>query len=305
MSSHSESASAAALSIANMAFEVESHPPLRWSSWQDVYAPFLESPAPDADLRVPVSVRRGLLPPPAGAQHLFDGGRSWAVWRAGAERFLMHAPRGPAHVVWTARCTPDTASPVQIGCSDALMHVEAQGATLECPLRYPLDQILLMYLFARRRGLLVHAAGVVLDGRLFVLAGRSGAGKSTVSGLLVEHAFGMVLSDDRLVLREQGGRWMGYGTPWPGTARLARAGGAPIAGILFLEHGHANVPERLAPAAALHALLPLASILWHERDLVAPMTDAAAALVAQIPVYRFAFTPDARAVSALAAFMKG
>ena len=77
---------------------------------------------------------------------------------------------------------------------------------IDLPLMYPLDQLLLMYYLSKRKGLLVHAAGMVLGGRVYLFAGVSGAGKSTISELLVRARIGKVLSDERMIVREIRGR---------------------------------------------------------------------------------------------------
>ena len=87
---------------------------------------------------------------------------------------------------------------------------------------YPLDELLFISLLGQGRGVEIHGCGVVLngsDGLLF--AGQSGAGKSTIARLCLAEPGAVVLSDDRVILREEpDGIWM-YGTPWHGEEPLA------------------------------------------------------------------------------------
>src|SRR5690242_18637948 len=86
------------------------------------------------------------------------------------------------------------------------------------PLQYPLDELLIVNLLARNRGVELHGCGVVdSDGRGYLFLGQSGAGKTTMARLWqAENQLATLLSDDRIILRAKAGEiWM-YGTPWHG-----------------------------------------------------------------------------------------
>jgi hypothetical protein len=88
-------------------------------------------------------------------------------------------------------------------------------------------------------GLLIHAAGGVIDGRGWLLPGPSGTGKSTAAR---EAGFDRVLSDERVVVRVDGeGRSTLWGTPFWSTGRTMPLdpGGAPLAVLAQLEHATA------------------------------------------------------------------
>ena len=90
------------------------------------------------------------------------------------------------------------------------------------PLEYPLDEVLMIHHLASGKGVEVHALGLVDDagnGHLFL--GHSGAGKSTSARLWQRQPGVQILSDDRIILRRDGGQvWM-HGTPWHGDAGIA------------------------------------------------------------------------------------
>ena len=108
-------------------------------------------------------------------------------------------------------------------------------------MQYPLDELLLLNLLSRGRGVEVHACGIVdstCDGYLFV--GHSGAGKTTMARLWEKEPGVTILSDDRIILKlEEGQIWM-HGTPWHGEAELASASRAPLKHIFFIGHGQNN-----------------------------------------------------------------
>jgi len=85
-------------------------------------------------------------------------------------------------------------------------------------------------------GLLVHAAGLQVDGAVYLFIGQSGSGKSTVVALSRE---AVALGDDLILLRPTPGGWQAYGTPfWNLDARGAdvrcSAHSGPLTGIYKL-----------------------------------------------------------------------
>lgn len=121
---------------------------------------------------------------------------------------------------------------------------------------YAVDSLLRMYLsweLLNRTGFLLHAATVVREGRAYVFAGRSGAGKSTVASLSPR---GSVLTDEISLLRRENGSWRAYGTPFWGEFRAAGSNtSAPVAGIFKLEQAKTNESQALGRAELLRVLL--------------------------------------------------
>ena len=98
--------------------------------------------------------------------------------------------------------------------------------------------------------LVLHAAGIVLDGRAFVLCGAEGAGKTTWARVAAEAGV-PVLGDDLVVVRAEDDGAEAAGSPlrsrpWNSAGR----GAWPLAGILLAEHG---TPPRLRTAPPLVA----------------------------------------------------
>jgi hypothetical protein len=161
---------------------------------------------------------------------------------------------------------------------------------------YPLDQLILASLLAGQGALMVHACGVVDQGRGYVFMGRSGAGKSTTATLW-HKAGATVLSDDRVVLRRQGGCWRVHGAPWYSRARLCSPASAPLEGLFTLAHGKANSLEPIKDSrAALELMSHCVVPVWDpERRL--RVFDAAASLVEAAPLRRYYFRLATSAVN--------
>jgi hypothetical protein len=172
------------------------------------------------------------------------------------------------------------------------------------PLEYPLDELLLIHLLAAGRGVEVHACGVVdSSGQGYLFAGQSGAGKTTMARLWQKadeagEAGGlMILSDDRIVLRYEAGRFWMYGTPWHGEAELSSPGRAPLNGIYLLRQGPSNRLMPLRRSATVARLVACSFPLFYHPsglDFTLGFLDQ---LVETVPCYELSFTPDERVIA--------
>ena len=143
-----------------------------------------------------------------------------------------------------------------------------------------------------RGGALLHAAGIVLEGRAFVLVGPEGSGKTTWAAL-ARSAGARVLSDDIVLVEAGPGGAQALGSPF--RAREfgpMRPGRWPLAAILFIAHGSASalapVPHLLA-RARLTANLPFVAEAMGSDERSAKVVDS---LVAAVPVRTLTFARD-------------
>src|SRR5271170_1709192 len=131
---------------------------------------------------------------------------------------------------------------------------------------YAIDTVLRIthsLVLATKSSFLVHAASAVRNGRAFLFAGASGAGKTTIARLAPEDA--LLLTDEISYVRRQGTGYSAFGTPFAG--ELAKVGEnvcAPIAALYLLAKGPENHIEPVARAEAARALL--ANILFFAED---------------------------------------
>lgn len=242
---------------------------------------------------VPVSCRiaEGGGPDPALAgKEVFRTGSAWTLFRDGADYVVNFIPPAlSGRILWTARFPRDLSRIEILVSPEPAWH----------PFTYPLDQIVVMYLLARRGGLILHAACGVGDGGGAIFLGRSGAGKSTVSRLLQQSGDWRFLSDDRVIVRAAGEGIVAHGTPWPGEGAIAVQERVPARRLYFLRQDTICRLRRLTAPEALERLLPLASIPWYDGEVLGPLLDFGASLAARVPAFELSFPAD----GTLAAFL--
>jgi len=171
------------------------------------------------------------------------------------------------------------------------------------PMDYPLDELLIMHRLTQEKAIELHGSGIVrADGVGNLFIGHSGAGKSTTTRLWTEREDVHVLSDDRIIVRRDPSAFRGlrmYGTPWHGEAMFASPADAPLARILILQHGRGNVLTRLSPSQAVAELFARSFVPFHRHEYVDSALEFLQEVVAAVPVYRYDFEPDQRAVDTI------
>ena len=75
------------------------------------------------------------------------------------------------------------------------------------PLSAPLDRVLFVNIVTHGLGLMLHACGIVQNGKGYIFAGPSNAGKSTLSRLWAKASEATILGDECLVLRKEGSQF--------------------------------------------------------------------------------------------------
>jgi hypothetical protein len=177
-----------------------------------------------------------------------------------------------------------------------------RGWIRQCANPYSLDTVLRIthsLILSEEGGFLVHAASAVKNGRSYVFAGISGAGKTTLSRCAPPDV--TVLTDEISYIRRNTRGYDAHGTPFAG--ELARSGeniSAPLEALFLLEKGPENRVESIAPATAARALMRHILFFAREPEMVVRVFDSVLEFVSKVNVRRLVFTPDARAWQVLA-----
>lgn len=155
--------------------------------------------------------------------------------------------------------------------------------------------ILMQTLPRRFEGLLVHGAGIVLQGKGHLFFGASGRGKSTVARLA--RGVGQVLTDENVLIRTstvgfqlQSTPFWGLSTPDEDIQGIGRAE-APLKAIYALEHSSTFELELLSKGRATMALLTSEKVATERNESAAAWLEMVSNIVEQVPVYRLGFRP--------------
>ena len=171
---------------------------------------------------------------------------------------------------------------------------------------YSIDAVLRIVhtlVLARQGGFLLHSASAIRNGKAFLFAGVSGAGKTTISRLAPPDV--TLLTDEISYVRPSNVRrndpskrdagYTAFGTPFTGElAKLGENVSAPIAGLYLLAQGPENRIDPVAPAEAARSLLANVLFFAEDEELVQSTFHSAFEFVSRVPVSRLTFVPDAR-----------
>ncbi len=132
-----------------------------------------------------------------------------------------------------------------------------RGRIHQSPNPYSIDAVLRILhslLLAKQGGFLLHAASAIRNGKAFLFAGVSGAGKTTIASLAPADA--ALLTDEISYVRKQAKGYSACGTPFTGELqKLGENVTAPIAALYLLAKGPTNRIEPVPAAEAARALL--------------------------------------------------
>jgi hypothetical protein len=146
---------------------------------------------------------------------------------------------------------------------------------------------------AKQGGFLLHSASTIRNGKAFLFAGVSGAGKTTISGLLPADA--ILLTDEISYVRKSDNGYLAFGTPFTGElARVGKNVSAPIAALYLLAKGSENRIDPVEPGEAVRSLLSNVLFFAADEELVQAIFNSAFEFVNRVPVSRLTFVPDAR-----------
>jgi|WetSurMetagenome_2_1015567.scaffolds.fasta_scaffold00663_12 hypothetical protein len=264
--------------------------PINIGASGSAYGAFLQKGINAADVDVELEISFDGMPETDAMDLVIDNGESWQIYRDGADYLFSH--KSPEHdkAFQMVRLGSDLKTGV-IYCGSLQAEAIRAGRALNTPLLYPLDQLIMIYILARKNGAVVHAAGMEIGGKVYIFPGKSGAGKSTMSRQFRGRKDVVALNDDRMVLRRINNGYMAYGTPWPGEEDIALNRGAPPAGIVFIAHAEENRIERIAPVRAAEKLMSVVSIPWHDREIADLLLSFCDGLVSEIDAYEFHCRP--------------
>jgi hypothetical protein len=259
------------------------------------------------DIRIQVERVSRLLPPTASS--LFDSGSVWRLFRSQDDFQFDFISPAIGDAPYKRLLVDDQFRHACLLLNDELLCEQSPTS----PLEYPLDELLIMHRLTQERAIELHGVGITgPDGTSNLFVGHSGAGKSTTARLWTSLHNVEILSDDRIIIREEkypeedthahAPQIFMYGTPWHGEAHFALPQRAPLQRIFVLEHGLGNVITPLSPSQAVSQLFARSFVPFHRHEYLDHALSFLQSLVSAVPCYRYSFEPDQRAVEKILQF---
>ena len=237
---------------------------------------------------------------PRPGKVLFDSGSLWTLYECDASDLIFDfaTPVLGSNPYKRLLVNRDFSSAMLLVNREYISNDEAAF-----PLEYPLDELLVTHWLSNGRGVEVHGCGLVdreLGGQLFL--GHSGAGKSTTTLLWKAMRDVHILSDDRIILREQAGQFWMHGTPWHGDAGFALPEKSAVRRIFFLEHGPKNEILALPKSRAVAELFARCFVPFYARRPLDATLSYLHKIANSVPCFLYRFTRDPGAVETILNF---
>ena len=274
------------LDIGGIVISVVSHNlDLTYLQGKSYYRDFLTKKEPEIVLRVHYSYS----PKCNFKEKAFDTNSLWKLYYENSKYILWLGPPKSPFPDRLVFFDPDFKS------GDIYIFPKASNENLLLnPLHYPLDQVLVVNLLPKGRGITIHACGIIDHDNGIIFAGKSEAGKSTIANLWKGRDRVTVLSDDRIIIRKMDGRFWVYGTPWHGDAKVSSPEKAPLEKIFFLKHAKKSGIKKMSPIDATSRLIVCSFPTFWDKKGMEFTLNFCAELAGKIPCYELGFVPDER-----------
>jgi hypothetical protein len=241
--------------------------------------------------RVSLAWEESLVPPSPRGELIYDPGSIWRMYRDGGryEALLTYDGDGhPAQVRSILAADPEWKS--------LTLTEQGVGSGWQSLLAFGAGELILRATVLFTAGLIFHASGIDDNGQGIVFVGHSGAGKSTQVGIWSQEPGVVAMNDDRIAVRVEPGGARCYGTPWGGTADIARNHSAPLRAIFVLQQAPENSIQPLSPAAAASLLSVRAFLPYWDASLMRRALTNLSSILASVPIYRLRCRPESAVI---------
>ena len=248
---------------------------------------FLENPL----ARVALGWAESASAPVPQGDLIFDPGSIWKMYRAGQDYYAAltyHSEDQAAQTQSVLRANP--------AWDNLTLTEQRVGASWQSLLNLGAGELILRTAILFTGGLVFHSSGLDDNGKGIVFVGHSEAGKSTQVGLWSQEPGVIAMNDDRIAVRVEAGGPMCYGTPWGGTADIARNHAAPLKALIVLEQAPENAIQPLAPAVAASLLTARAFLPSWDQSLMMRAMANLNTILARVPVYRLRCRPESAVI---------
>lgn len=153
---------------------------------------------------------------------------------------------------------------------------------------YPLSSIdirIMVNWLAKFGDLILHAAGVCVNGQGYCFIGEAGKGKSTLASALARHESVTVLGEDQVILRYLDGQFWIFGTPWHERIEMCSPIGVPLQKIFFLDRDMDEEIKPISPSEGITHILQTAFVPYYLPDKIHLIMDRLSILGEDIPFF--------------------
>lgn len=274
------------ISIANILIELTSPLSAAELGIEQRLGPFFGAPE-NPLARVTLRWEESANPPTPRGELIYDPGSIWKMYRAGEDYYAALTYQGEGRVAQAQSML--RANPAW---DDLMLTEQRAGAQWQSLLNIGAGELILRTAILFTGGLVFHSSGLDDNGKGIVFIGHAGAGKSTQVGLWSQEPGVIAMNDDRIAVRVEARGAMCYGTPWGGTADIARNHAAPLAALIVLEQAPENAIQPISPAAAPSLLMARAFLPYWDQSLMLRAMANLNTILARVPVYRLRCRPE-------------
>lgn len=162
-----------------------------------------------------------------------------------------------------------------------------------------LNSIAAEHLLASRHGVILHASYIDWQGQGILFSAPSGTGKSTQAELWRVHRGAEIINGDRTAVVAEGAAVQACGIPYAGSSQICKDRTLPLCAIVCLKQAQHTTVRRLSGAEAFRRIWEECSInTWDTADM-RDASETVARVLAAVPIFELACTPDISAVEAL------
>lgn len=153
-------------------------------------------------------------------------------------------------------------------------------------------------------GVILHASYVTMNGEAILFTAPSGTGKSTQAKNWCEFRGAELINGDRVIVKKQENGYYTYGIPFSGSSGVRLNKTFPLKAIIYLKQAPENKVKRINGFQAFQKVWEGCSMRRWDREEIETCMGIVLDVIAAVPVYELACTPDYEAVEVLEEALK-
>lgn len=159
-----------------------------------------------------------------------------------------------------------------------------------------------MNILLHNDGIILHSAGALSGKYGYIFCGKSGSGKTTLSNLLKRSGKYILITDESVIVRKQGSKFIIYGSPWKGSGdNIYSCQKGILECIYFIFHGKCNKHIPAKKRFVISNLIKQAFPYFWDKELMKKSLSLITSIANEIDCNILYFIPDNTAVDYISA----